>query len=120
MKAAREVAARRNIRGNLAPPASMRSSLSFAALDIELEFSGIRPWAFDFRGRYSVRGEFQSRDRCNHLVVDVAATRAAAFHPSRNDHGLDDLPESGLVFRRRVHDLQRLVGDEGVDLAGLR
>src|SRR3984893_10895103 len=72
------------------------------------------------RGRSSVRGEFQSRDRCDHFIVDVTATSATALHPPRDDHGLHDLFQGGLVLRRRIHDLYRLVRDEGVDLAASR
>src|SRR3981081_542068 len=71
----------------------------------------------NFQDRSSVRGEFQSRDRCDHFIVDLTATRATALHPPRNDHGLHDLLEGSLILRRRIHDLHRLVRDKCVDLA---
>src|ERR1700736_2580 len=73
-----------------------------------------------FLGRSSVRGEFQSRDRCDHFIVNLTATSATALHPPRNDRGLHDLLEGSLILRRRIHDLHRLVRDKCVDLAVCR
>ena len=67
-----------------------------------------------------VRREFQSRDRCDDFIVNLAASRAAALHPPGNDDGLHDLLEGGLVLSRRIHDLHRLFRDERVDLAAFR
>src|SRR5712671_96719 len=70
--------------------------------------------------RSSVRREFQSRDRSDDFIVNLAAPRATALHPPGNDDGLHDLLEGGLILSRRIHDLHRLFRDEGVDLAAFR
>src|SRR5882724_2422726 len=125
MNAATAVAARRNARGSPVPAVVTRNLRSCAALDIDLELS--RSCCLDptvditalesFQGWSSVRSEFQSCDRCDRFIVNLTATRAAAFHPPRNDHGLHDLLEGSLILRRRIHNLHRLVRDKCVDLA---
>src|SRR6266702_2159353 len=125
MNAASALAARRIARGSPVAPVVTRPSC--AALDIDLELSAFTlarrstSWALVcFQGRSSVRGEFQSRDRCDRLIVNLAATGATALHPPRNDHGLHDLLEGSLILRRRIHDLHRPVRDQCVDLAAGR
>src|SRR6266851_3044049 len=126
MNAATAVAASRNARGSPVPAVVIRNSRSCAALDIDLELSRFLlprpdgrhygPWRASRAGS-SVRSEFQSCDRCDRFIVNLTATRAAALHPPRNDHGLHDLLEGSLILRRRIHDLHRLVRDKCVDLA---
>src|SRR3979490_2239986 len=126
MNAARAVAARRIARGSPVPPVVTRNPRSCAALDIDLELSRFYSCcpepavglmgSGDLQSRSSVRGEFQSRDRCDHFIVNLTATSATALHPPWNDHGLHDLLEGSLILRRRIHDRHWLVPHKGVAL----
>src|ERR1700716_1662245 len=130
MNAARAVAARRIARGSPVLLVVTRNPRSCAALDIDLELSRFYSCCLDptvdimgsgdFQSRSSVRGEFQSRDRCDHFIVNLTTTSATALHPPWNDHGLHDLLEGSLILRRRIHDRHWLVHDKCVDLAACR
>src|SRR4051794_35854522 len=65
----------------------------------------------------SARLVFDAGDRRDHAIVDLAAARAAALDPGRQDHGGERTAQRRKIGIGRACDRHRLVVDHTADLA---